>query len=599
MAASVAQLRDTIAAPTLDPALADLGSFGVFAQQAIASSVAGPCALLGTLAQTAGVYDDAIAAVRSVTARAYALFSDASNALQLAAAAVKSKLAAQARAAILSVSSALQDLIGDVQGLANLAKAVPVAGQIVQTAIAVVKLAASTIRGLFSFARAEVQNCPPVNIAKTFGDLDSQQALALLGMIGDPALAGDPGGRISDLTAVFSAPDNFRTLEIERLKYTGDSFFAPFAYAPLFGAIPSYISKPFGLGSREDAKTEDARAAWDSLRWQLGGYNAPCPWLFHADKSKRNPNSRMTAPIGAAPAQFSAVPVNPFPKSTSIAQAIWAQVTSNGPAALCVDWSKVKTSWESAYLNLGTGSNPTLDQCQTRVGYPSQTLRGTVYAYGTRDNLKAARAFRDDPTYATGQLNLGADFLNYVRALPIIEDSSFRGDDYWRGDALALGYRAPGIGVYAPQFYGRFPIVINYACDRLRLRQLQIAATTAAAYVPAGVLESMGPGFLRARLETTRAQILETGARGVDLQIAAAADPVYAQACAAARVQWKKTALMTGTPAPKPDTAPGASAALAGVQDFSPGPSDKTGVGPVLALGGLGLIFAMMGRGNG
>jgi len=244
----------------------------------------------------------------------------------------------------------------------------------------------------------------------------------------------------------------------------------------------------------------------------------------------------------------------------------------------------VESSWRAEFESFASPpAASSLDQCPAGPAPWWVRRQGGAWLYGTKANPRASRVFRESALWGTGQTNLGPDFTAFAFA---------------SNDADAAP-DIPGAGVYQPDRVVSGATVIAYACHRLRLRQLQIAATTAAAYVPAGVLESMGPGFLRARIETTRAQILETGARGVDLQIAAAADPVYAQACAAARVQWKKTALMTGTPAPKPDTAPGASAALAGVQDFSPGPSNRTGVGPVLALGGLGLIFAMMGRGNG
>ena len=573
MGGAVERLRDTLAAPTLDPALQNFGAFGAFAEQAIASSLAGPCAVLGTMAQTMGVYQDAVSAVRGVAVKAYALFSNVSALAQAAAATAKS-LAAQARAAVLAASGQLQALIKDVQGLATLARAVPVAGQIVQTAIGVVKLAAATLRGLFAFAQSDATTCPPVNYALALGDLDSAGALSMLSLLGDPMSGGTAGGRVGDLTPVFSCPTGAAISKIDRPgDQGGDSFFPSFAWRPIFGPRHARVSATYALGDPPEGG--DDLAAWESLRYQMGSTNATCPWLYNPTPKFRNPTRREVAGI-ASFASGPGVPVNVWPKMTSVAQAIWSQVTSMSAAALCVDWRRVESSWEDEYQTYqDPASVASIDQCQAGPA-PWWTRReGGAWLWGSKANPKASRVFRENALWAMGQTNLGNDFTAYAFASGLAQPAP----------------QIPSAGVYQPDFIVSGQAVIAYACQTLRARQLKIAGTTAAAYVPADVFDAMPPGFLRARLETPRAQILQTGARGVDLQLAQAADPVFGQALAAAAVQFKKTALMTGTPAPKPDTTPNAPGDLAGVTDYGP-PAASGGLAGGAVLGGLALAAA-------
>jgi len=534
------------------------------------SGVAG---VLSEIGQSVGFYDKTANPVAQALAGALATLKSATAQFSAAMQAVLKQQIDQAAQALGAIA---KDLLGNLAAFDALAGAVPVAGQVIRSAIGFVKAVSVTIRSLFGFGNSDKRpDCEIQDLrflASTADRAAARDALALIGQRGN-------------LTPLFSpAPGAWTT--------TRQQMWGPFSYAPLVGTVGAYVKPWLALGARPVLKLdgyEQRLAQYQASAWQIKSYGSPCPWLVRTSKAKA---------VGARGTQKwipGWVPFSAYPKATAVMNAVWAEVTSAAPLGLCVDWSAVAENWRAFMeITLSGGQSLACDGSQTAYGdsFEASIVDKSIVLTGT-DSAPTVRAFMDASGPRTGQglLLKNGDFAEWFqeRALSGQYAAERKGLGVETSAYQAFTWEWGGLRTYTPRGLGHRWYIIKYACEKLAERQAAVARTQAAAYVTPKNLQGMQPA-LRAIVLDTRARILAGAAAGVDVQMATRADPDFG----AAVVQAKKTGFMKPTDPKSPDTAGPAPGALYGPKDATPTPGAGHGGLGAVALGALAIGGAML-----
>lgn len=320
------------------------------------------------------------------------------------------------------------------------------------------------------------------------------------------------------------------------------------------------------------------RQNWDEMKQYFGGHE------YHAP--------------GGAFSTSMWVPVDnlPFPLTASLKDQVFEQSKGNGPVALATNWESVAYAWEqyfadrfaggsgkidptlagtihegcrghgegwSPYLN-GSGRHSPVAPCFSVFVYPHKTLVFTSYSgFFTGDgriedpdndfhNWLQERMASKDAALAEGKGSLTGlwTVLGPTQACGVGWDDCDPGNAQWEvekhpGWAGRLTNNSCQTFGYweVPQYVVSQYWYIRYVCERLTQHQVNLARTDAAAYIPESIFMKFPnqpysiPLAMRSAAMESRARMLAGGGRGMDLDMARAADPEFADEIIARRAK--------------------------------------------------------------
>jgi hypothetical protein len=431
----------------------------------------------------------------------------------------------------------------------------------------------------------------------------------------DALNASDRYGRIgSDVTSLFMPPEmssyEVRTMNIANPNgshYESSQSSGMHGYAPGVGAVAAFSTRLPYLGMEPGSDQQDALTRYNLVKsWFQNGRTIK-PWVPY----RQHPNSPKTRwnaePLFRSPyaggAEYCAVPIDPFPKTTGMCSYAYQQCTGTGPQALMADWNQIDSEWlkYTVKTNYGTEPRQSLPDCEGyifsgRLGSFSTNFdnmaasQRSIFMY-EREALimKSALSFYSGEGIIPDPKNMFFEWMKNIvsssRWKSEVEATSSFGDPLVRPDRYG-GWEAP-LSTHSLYWY------VKYVCESLRSRQLALASTDAAAYVSFGQLGTNK--VLRAKVADSRQRILAGGGMGIDMAMAFNADEVFAKEIESRKGKtiWE-SARAEPPELPFPEIRP--------PTDWSPSPQPGSGkssssAAPLLMLGGLAAAaFLLKGK---
>jgi len=484
----------------------------VASAEMLKQAVYGPLGAALNTAREVGAYSDVMSSIIS-------LFDNCRSVVDNAISSVESFL----RDAAAGLISSFSEIFGNtwaaissaIDSLSSVSEAIPMVGSIIRTAISSFRIWGKLLRRI-ARGKEGRGSCESWNWAVEFAAEDSAIAKSYAESIG------------FNCTNLFLPPSNDAPAEVRRMNianpkgnhYESWQSRTSFSYMPGLGARSCFSSGIPYIGQEPDGPGL-ARDRWESIM-SMSASGIRRPWLpFDASLYPKKPARAVYRP-GRHLQTTGSIPVNPFPKSTAICEGAFALCTGNYPQALMVDWDAVWSRWENFAFGGGYAEKTSDLSCE---GFRAKG--GLPWSYG------GIRGYGDGLLVYEDSVVVGASLWNLVTGSAVTSSSDFT--DWF------LGFESSNPDIMRDS-YGSLPFYgepwnrplrtnsqvwyIKYVCERLKQRQVALSQTDAAAYaklphVPSYLQKSIGGG---------RGKILSRGGVGIDLAMATAADPVFANA---------------------------------------------------------------------
>ena len=395
-----------------------------------------------------------------------------------------------------------------------------------------------------------------------------------------------------DVTELFLPPEigsyELRKMNIQNPKgdyYESEQEAGMHGYAPGVGPISCFSSYLPYLGPEPTSGSpQDVIDRYDMASgWFLRNGQTIKPWVPNRDHPDPSGKKRWNAyPLFQAPngggGIYQKVPIDPYRKTTAICLYAFQQCTGTGPQALMVDWGSVADEWMDYTLNFPPGeSRSPLPNCEGTVYNNSRipafnryfgALGNTIYMYESRSLImRSGLSFYSGEGIIPDERNEFFEWMtnkiNTDKWAPEIAETGYTIPDPLSVVGTLNPWEAP-LSIYSGIWY------VKYVCDTLKRRQVRLASTDASAYVKSDVLAGMASKRLRDAIEESRARILAGGGVGIDMDMAYAADPAFANA-----VKSRKGKALMGQATAVPPDLP--SINIYSPQDWSPSPSPQPG----------------------
>ncbi len=419
------------------------------------------------------------------------------------------------------------------------------------------------------------------------------------------------GGDVSEL---FMPPElsgfEYRKMNILNPKgthYESSQQAGMHGYAPGIGTVAAFSTDLPYVGPRpSEGASKDVVDRWKVVYpwFNMNGQTIK-PWVPFREHPG-GPKKRWNAyPVFQAPnggmGQYVQVPIDPYPKTTGICRYAFQETTGTGPQALMVDWGSISQEWLDFTVGDNYEGRTPLPDCEGfRYGgrisafskFPGDMLGQSIFMYD-----KEALIMKSALSFFSGEGIIpdpSGDFFTWMRGVlaskrwevEVGETSRFI-ENPVEGFAQYNGWETPN-SMHSAFWY------VKYVCDYLAQRQTRLAASDASAYVKSDALASMRSRDLRMAIEDSRQRILAGGGAGIDMGMAYAADPAFAEEIKARK---GKALWEAAQPMPPDLDSPKIYPPEGWVPPGSePSQGRKSSLAPMLAIGGLAAAAFLIGK---